>query len=172
MPTYTTVPDKATGDVLTEANWDTHIKDNINGLIVRAMCRCKNSGVQSVGSGALTALTFDQEDFDTDTMHSTSSNTSRIVATTAGVYLFVGFASFAADADGYRSLVWRYTPGLAAKEAVTAAVSSASSGTAIQVTMLYSMGAGDYMELCCEHLAGNNLDVAAIAQAVWLGKTS
>lgn len=27
---FTVVPDKATNDILTEANWDTHIKDNFN----------------------------------------------------------------------------------------------------------------------------------------------
>lgn len=35
MPMTIPVPDKASGDVLTETNWDAHIRDNINKLLQR-----------------------------------------------------------------------------------------------------------------------------------------
>jgi hypothetical protein len=35
MPTSIPVPDKSSGDVLTETNWDSHIRDNINKLLDR-----------------------------------------------------------------------------------------------------------------------------------------
>lgn len=35
MPISVPVPDKASGDVLTETNWDAHIRDNLNKLLDR-----------------------------------------------------------------------------------------------------------------------------------------
>lgn len=50
-------------------------------------CRVKNSGSQTItASAAATAVTFDQEDYDTDTMHDTGANTSRITFNRAGKY--------------------------------------------------------------------------------------
>ncbi len=38
---FTVVPDKATGDTVTEANWDTHLRDNINllGKVAASLCQ-------------------------------------------------------------------------------------------------------------------------------------
>jgi len=53
-------------------------------------CRVYNSANLSIVNTTVTTVTYDSERWDTDTMHSTSSNTSRITFTTAGLYL-VGF---------------------------------------------------------------------------------
>ena len=49
--------------------------------------------------------TFNCERYDTDSMHSTSSNTGRITFTTAGVYSSSGNVDFACNATG-RHDVW------------------------------------------------------------------
>ena len=45
-------------------------------------CRLTKSGNQTIGAGATAAITFDGEAFDTDALHSTVSNTSRITVPT------------------------------------------------------------------------------------------
>lgn len=58
-------------------------------------CKAFNSAVQTINSGASTAVTFDSEEYDTSAFHSTSANTSRMTVPTglAGYYLCV-FSTF------------------------------------------------------------------------------
>ena len=65
-------------------------------------CRVYNSAAISIPNNAWTALAFDTERYDTDTMHSISVNTSRITFTTAGIYHIGGnveWAAFGSAAD-------------------------------------------------------------------------
>jgi len=68
--------------------------------------RAYNDAAISLPSGTATLMTLNQERWDTDTMHSTSSNTSRLTATTAGRYQITGHIEFAAptaeSANGQR----------------------------------------------------------------------
>jgi len=57
------------------------------------------SGTQSIPDATQTALTFSTEDVDPDGFHSTSSNTSRITPTVAGLYLFMGTYFTAGNTD-------------------------------------------------------------------------
>lgn len=59
--------------------------------------RAFNSGSQSLTSGTATVITLDSERWDTDTIHNTSSNTSRLTATTAGRYQITGHIEFEAN---------------------------------------------------------------------------
>jgi hypothetical protein len=62
-----------------------------------------NSATQSINDSAVTIVTFDSEDFDTATYHSTSSNTGRMTVPTTGKYRFLATVYFnSADADGLR----------------------------------------------------------------------
>jgi len=63
--------------------------EKLNFLIEPPRCRVfDNTGVVMTNATA-TLMTYDSEGFDTDTMHSTVSNTSRVVFTTAGTYLVI-----------------------------------------------------------------------------------
>ena len=55
-------------------------------------------------TGNWVAVTFDTERFDTDTIHSTSTNTSRLTINTGGKYLIGGAVTFTANATGQRQL--------------------------------------------------------------------
>lgn len=50
--TYSTVPDKATGDVFTEAMWDTYLRDNLNKGVVRPI------GETIVGAAPVASISF------------------------------------------------------------------------------------------------------------------
>ena len=76
-----------------------------NGFVISdnaARCKVYNSANQSITTATATVLTFDTEDYDNDTMHSTVSNTSRITLTTGGRYLLMGKVQFASNATGTR----------------------------------------------------------------------
>lgn len=53
-------------------------------------------------TGAYRDLLFDTEDFDTDSYHSTASNTQRITCAVAGYYLFSAVIQFAVNTTGIR----------------------------------------------------------------------
>lgn len=97
---FTTVPDKATGDIFTEAMWDTYIRDNIN-LVGNPPTACATSNaVQSIATGSYAvSATLQVEEWDTDTMY-TPGNAS-IVVNTPGLYL-VHWALYWAAAGGRR----------------------------------------------------------------------
>lgn len=64
--------------------------------------RVQNSGNISIANATPTALTFDTELFDTDSIHSLVLNTSRLTCQTAGKYVIIGTAQFALNATGRR----------------------------------------------------------------------
>lgn len=57
------------------------------------MVRAYQTVAQSIPSAAWTALTFDTNDWDTNGLHSTTTNPTRLTAKVAGKYRFSGFAS-------------------------------------------------------------------------------
>ena len=61
-----------------------------------------HSSSQSFTSGAAAFLAFNSENYDTDTMHNTVTNNSRLTITTNGVYLFTFYGYFSSNSTGRR----------------------------------------------------------------------
>ena len=119
--------------------------------------RVYHSTTQSITSGTPTALTFDSERYDTDTCHSTVTNTSRLTATTAGKYLIAGNIAWASSCSCELDLRVNGTNYIAAQ-------SHASSTTAyISVSTVWNMGAGDYVELIAGQYSGGSVNVQSAA---------
>jgi hypothetical protein len=105
--------------------------------------RLTKSAAQSIGT-IRTALTFDQEDFDTDTMHDNSTNNTRITFTHAGKYMVGGIVCTNANAVAGAAI--RLNGG---NEIAFVAMGNAGqdvNGGAI-VQTIYSFAANDYVEL-------------------------
>jgi hypothetical protein len=155
---YTTPKTWTVGEVLTAANLNTHLRDNVSYLANPPKCRVYNSANESIPNSTDTALTFDTERFDTDTMHSTVSNTGRITFTTAGTYLVGGHVVFNSSATGIRKLFIRMggTTPLATVELVPS-----SSFPAFSIDTLYPFTAGQYVELIAYQTSGGALNVLA-----------
>lgn len=86
-----TVPSQQTyaaGDTLLAADLNSDVRDAVNFLINVPQVKVYNSAnwTSFTASGTFALVTWDTEAIDTDTMHSTVSNTGRITFTTAGVY--------------------------------------------------------------------------------------
>jgi hypothetical protein len=68
-------------------------------------CRVFHTANQGINTASASPLAFNSEDYDTDTMHSTISNTGRIVFNTAGIYLVTANVRWAQNNTGYRQLI-------------------------------------------------------------------
>lgn len=104
MATLTTAYTFTAGDDATSARLNTHATaiTELQGL---DRCWVYNSANISVAtSGTPQALTFNSEQYDSNGMHSTVSNTSRITIQKDGYYNFYGHAAWAGNATGYREL--------------------------------------------------------------------
>ena len=68
-------------------------------------CSLYKSGNQSINNATSTVITWDSEDFDTDSFHSTVTNTDRITIPSGkdGKYLFVWALEYANNGTGQRS---------------------------------------------------------------------
>lgn len=113
---------------------------------------------QSIATGTPTALAFNSERADTDTIHDNATNNSRLTATTAGLYLIVGNVEWAANATGYREIYIQIGGATRIADSVVLAVSG---GVVTRQTLstIYSLTAGQYVELIANHAAGTSINV-------------
>ena len=125
-------------------------------------CRVYNSAALAQASGTSdVALTFDSERFDTDTMHSTVTNTGRITFTTAGKYYVVLNIQWEANATGQRAI------GIRLNGTTTIASFRTPANTAdtlnFHVSTLYDFAATDYVEAVVWQNSTVELDIALAA---------
>ena len=67
--------------------------------------RVYNNANISIPDSTVTALTFNSERWDTDSIHSTVSNTSRLTAQTASKYDIKGNIKWASNSTGTRLII-------------------------------------------------------------------
>jgi hypothetical protein len=121
--------------------------------------RVYNSAAITCTTGVVKTLTFDTERYDTNSIHSTTVNTSRLTCVTAGLYSIGGNAEFANNAVGTRNLA-------VLLNGVTTIVSEARGANGADLTRVnvhgdYRLVAGDYVELIAFQTSGGNLNVTA-----------
>jgi hypothetical protein len=93
------------GQILTAAQMNTYIRDNINFLYKPPMCVLNSTTPVGITASVNTDILYSTESVDTDTMHSTTVNTGRITINTAGVYVVnAQLAMAGSGADGSRVL--------------------------------------------------------------------
>lgn len=137
-----------------QASWaNSDIRDAIN-FLASGMPRVSvsNSTAHSHTSGTALLLTWDTEAYDTDTMHSTVTNTSRLVATTAGTYTVNARIAFASNATGIRYLDLRKNAAGAVASGTRIAFDAntavgSSTVTVVNVAIDVVLAAADYLEV-------------------------
>lgn len=120
--------------------------------------RAYNNASISISNNVTTVLTFNSERWDTNAMHSTSSNTSRLTCVTAGKYVATVCVSFAANATGIRDVLIR----LNATTDIAQILLPNAGGTfptIIEVTATVDMAVNDYLEAYVYQNSGGNLNV-------------
>ena len=141
--------------------------------------QCTNStGIVLPTSGTYTLLTWDTETFDTDGMHSTSSNTSRLTATTAGYYKVTFIVAFPANTTGQRTLMLRKNAAGSSGGGTLILPYIMGSGIAQTWTFQWNgtipLAAGDYLEGFAVQFSGATMTLPAnsysMFEAVWCGQ--
>ncbi|KKL22040.1 hypothetical protein LCGC14_2439430, partial [marine sediment metagenome] len=118
-------------------------------------------GAETITTGTWTALPFDTDDFDTDTIHDVSSNTERLTATTAGVYVIVAYGGFASDAAG-ELRGFKIREGGDTDLAFDYVFPLTGQATLNTITVIQKLAAAEYVEFLVFHDKGT--DLATIAE--------
>jgi hypothetical protein len=118
-------------------------------------CSVYNSTAPTIANNTSTLLTFDTENFDTNSFHSTSSNTGRMtIPTGLGGYYLVNFSMrWDPNATGDRTYKVR-------KNGSTDLVTISGPTTNFQTAskpVIINLAAGDYIELFAQQASGGNL---------------
>ena len=106
--------------------------------------RVHNSAAITISNNTLTVLTFDSERYDTDTIHSTSSNTSRLTAKTAGKYIITGNVRWDDNGTGRRLLSILVNGSTTIARGETAILSAETSQN---ISTHYDLAVDDFVEL-------------------------
>jgi hypothetical protein len=126
--------------------------------ITSAAARAYNNAAISISHSTVTALTFNSERFDTNSLHDTGSNTSRLTAPVTGVYMISGSVQFASNATGIRAAFIRLNGSTNIATQILPVASSTDIFT-FGVQTIYQLTAGDYVELTVFQNSGGSLNV-------------
>jgi hypothetical protein len=121
-----------------------------------------NANISHATSATFQALTFNSERWDSDEIHSTSSNTGRLTCNTAGLYLITGHIEFAANATGNRGARIR----LGGSTNIASALRPAATGgdiSDVSVAVTYRLAETEYVELLSYQSSGGALNVLSSA---------
>jgi len=97
MP-YTAPATVVTGTTITSA-WGNSVKAGMDYQANPPACRAYHNTTQTVANVTPTPLALNSERFDTDTMHDTVTNNSRITFNTAGLYVVTAHVELPQRAD-------------------------------------------------------------------------
>jgi hypothetical protein len=117
------------------------------------------SGSQSTSNATFTAITFDSEDYDTSSFHSTSSNTSRVTIPTGlgGYYQINSGARWSDNTTGVRVVAIYKNGSLWARYTSTAGIGTGSINLFMPIIM--NLAAADYIEVFAYQNSGGSLNV-------------
>lgn len=159
-----TVHNPTSGAVATAA-WGDTVNADLNYFNDPPRVKVYRNADYGINDATSTMVAWNAEEWDTDTMHSTSVNTTRLTATTAGRYHVQGRIVFAGNATatvGRRVKLWlNGNAGTLCDADIDPAPSGAYSRTFVSTTV--QMAAGDYVELEVYQDSGGSLNVIGAA---------
>ena len=163
MGTIPTPPTFTAGQVLTASQCN-QLVTCLNFWASPPRALISKSGTQSLTSGVVTVLTFDTESYDTDGMHDTATNNTRLYAKTAGYYAISATIGFATNGTGTRGIQLRLNAAGSASGGtllydLTFPTVSGANATVILPQFTYPLALDDYVELFGSQSSGGALNV-------------
>jgi hypothetical protein len=138
------------------------IRDAMNFMLAPPRVSAYRSANQTLTTSTWAVVPFDAEEYDPAAMHSTASNTSRLIAVETGIYTVSLFMIFGASATGQRN--WEVRKNAAGSQASgtllrAAASDSTSSSLGLRMFRTFDvpLNSGDYIELFAWQSSGGNL---------------
>lgn len=160
---YTTPFTAVAGTAWKAADWNTYGRDNLAWIATDSpACRVYSSVNVSCANVTEVALAMNSERYDNASMHSTSSNTSRVTVPTGGggKYLLGGTIQWANAAGNERNVQVRLN---GATRIVVQASAPVAGGLVTKQSCMgvYAMVAADYGELIAYQDSGGAVNVQA-----------
>jgi len=121
-------------------------------------CRVVNSGTYTISTATDTLLTFDTETFDTNSYHSTVSNTSRLVAPTTGYYFFEAQVNWDYGATAPNNPILRVKKNGSIYQ-VANSFGTANRSSVMQTIGVVELNATDYIEIEVRQDSGGNVTI-------------
>jgi len=124
-------------------------------------CRITHSISQAIVSGIDTPLVFDTDIFDTDDMHDTVVNNTRIIIKTAGLYITGMNAHFSVEGIGGPSSFRELFIIINNTDRIVLDIIPPSEphGTIFSISTIYQFSQGDYIEAWARQDTGTSLDI-------------
>lgn len=171
MPTWTSPRTWVAGETVTAAQLNTHLRDNLDFLHSKDHASAYDSTNQSLTDATYENVTFDSEHFDSNSMHSTASNTSRIKCNSDGLYLAVFKVTFDTNTTGIRRVQLRENAAGSSAGGTARGVwnGPALSGenTVVGGSRLLRLNNTDYVEIFAYQDSTGALDVIAGSATTW-----
>jgi len=125
--------------------------------------RVYHSAYQTIPRYTITPLSFDSERWDTDNIHDTVTNNSRLTCRTPGYYLIVAQVVWDNVAVGRRILDIRLNGTTFIGRHETGSQADSLSHPGLTATTVWKLEVGDYVEACVYHGADTSVDIMALA---------
>jgi hypothetical protein len=123
----------------------------------RPAARVYHNAAQTTATSVWLILAFNSERFDTDTIHDTVTNNSRLTCKTAGKYMINSNVEWAGNATGARSMTLRLNG--ATDIAFDDVTPVAAVAFRQNLSTLYDLAVNDYVEVRASQNSGGNLNV-------------
>jgi hypothetical protein len=142
---------------LLEVNGNILVDGVIRGSDIGA--RVYNSTGESIPNTTSTVLTFDSEQYDTDNIHSTVTNTSRLTANHSGKYVITGSVQWHTGGASAGDIFVRLngTTYLTGGQEPNATVYDSETST------IYNLSVNDYVELQAYQASGGSVNIDALS---------
>jgi hypothetical protein len=133
------------------------------GWVTVPAARVYHDASQSVANNTDVALAFNQERFDTNGIHDTATNNSRLTCQTAGIYAIsasIEFNAFGGTGRGSISIRLNGTTTLARMEPPT--YGTGGSGNRLSIATIYQLAVNDYVEVVVRQESGGSQSVNTV----------
>ena len=148
---YVTPGTVAAGDVATAAAWNVITNDVIafrdNQGVVPDAVKCVTNATQVIPASTVTKIQFaGTDDFDTNNLHSPTTNNTRVTIQKSGIYLICGSVQYGTSIGGYGE-VGIAKNGASTSPFLATMMGDSTTGNVIQVSTIALLAATDYIEL-------------------------
>ena len=157
------VPAASGGQTWTPAPTDAQVLRSVGAVptwYTNPKARAFHNANHSVTDTVATILPFNSERFDTDAIHDTSTNNSRLTCKTAGTYLIGAQVEWGAGAGSSRRVSIRLN-GTTEIANVFDSVNAVSQIKRQEVVTLYELAVNDFVEVEVLQISGGSLNIVA-----------
>ena len=155
------------GEFPTAAMFNANVRDAVNFLLNPPAVLVYNGAI-AIAHATETYATFASERFDTENIHSTGANTSRLTCTTPGLWQFDLYGLYAGNVNGSeRSIILRRNGVTVIRKASVPRNGGAETG--VQLTTTYKLEVNDFVEFGMYQDSGGPLNCTPEFGMTWVG---